>query len=291
MASDTTEDLRIGPEILKQQAELYRRLRNTLRWLLGSLAGFSQAEHLPEAEMPELERWVLHRLGELDVLIRRAVETHDWTGVYPAIHAFCAADLSAFYFDIRKDALYCDRPDSKRRRAARTVLDHLHRCLTTWLAPVLIFTAEEAWTSRFGQDKSVHLEDFYDVPARWRDDELAAKWDRVRDIRRLATAALEEKRKESAIGSSLQANVTLRFAPADPALLSAEGWAEVLIVSGVAIEASGDEPPLVTVASGDKCARCWRVLPEVGSQPRHKTLCRRCCDAVESGLLPKAAAE
>ena len=135
MNTDVTEDQRIGPEILKQTAELYRRLRNTLRWLLGSLAGFSQSEILPEAEMPELERFVLHRIWELDAQLRGAVESHAWSGVYPAIHAFCAADLSAFYFDVRKDALYCDRPDSLRRRAARSVLDHLQRCLTTWLAP------------------------------------------------------------------------------------------------------------------------------------------------------------
>ncbi len=138
MMSDTTEDLRIGKEILKQQAELYRRLRNTLRWLLGSLDGFTEDERVPVSEMPELERWVLHRLSELDARIRAAVETYDWTGVYPELHNFCATDLSAFYFDIRKDAIYCDRPDSPKRRAARTVLDHLHRCLTTWLAPVSV---------------------------------------------------------------------------------------------------------------------------------------------------------
>ncbi len=149
MNADTTEDLRIGPEILKQQAELYRRLRNTLRWLLGSLAGWDEAERIAPAEMPALERWVLHRMAELDLRLRTALERHDWTGVYPDIHAFCAADLSAFYFDVRKDALYCDRTDSPRRRAARTVLDHLHRCLTAWLAPVLAFTAEEAWTVAF----------------------------------------------------------------------------------------------------------------------------------------------
>ena len=153
MMSDTTEDLRIGPEILKQQVELYRRLRNTLRWLLGSLAGFTEAERVPYADMPELEKWVLHRLTELDARIRAAVQSYDWTGVYPELHNFCATDLSAFYFDVRKDAIYCDRPDSLRRRAARTVLDHLHRCLTTWLAPVLCFTAEEAWCARFGEQR------------------------------------------------------------------------------------------------------------------------------------------
>ena len=164
MMSDTSEDLRIGPEILKQQVELYRRLRNTLRWLLGSLAGFAEAESVPYADMPELEKWVLHRLAELDARIRAAVQSYDWTGVYPELHNFCATDLSAFYFDVRKDAVYCDRPNSLRRRAARTVLDYLHRCLTTWLAPVLCFTAEEAWCARFGEQDSVHLQLFPDLP-------------------------------------------------------------------------------------------------------------------------------
>ncbi len=196
MVSDTSEDLRLGPEILKQNAELYRRLRNTLRWILGSLAGWTEAEHLPRAEMPELECWVLHRLAEMDFQIGTAVETHDWTGVYPALHAFCATDLSAFYFDVRKDALYCDRPDSLRRRAARTVLDHLHRCLTTWLAPVLVFTAEEAWCARFGDETSVHLQDFADIPAAWRDEGLGERWAQIRDVRRVVTGALERARAD-----------------------------------------------------------------------------------------------
>ena len=288
MSSDTTEDLRVGREILKQQAELYRRLRNTLRWLLGSLAGFDPAEIVPVAEMPELERWVLHRLAELDALVRGAVASHDWTGVYPAIHNFCAADLSAFYFDIRKDALYCDRPDSLRRRASRTVLDQLHRCLTTWLAPALCFTADEAWVARFGEAACVHLEDFPPVPSDWRDDALAAKWERVRERRRLATTNLERMRKDGQIGASLQAVVGLRFEPDADALLSAEAWAEVLIVSGVTLRRSqmeGTAIPDVAVATGAKCARCWKVLDEVGRVAAHPALCLRCADAVESGLV------
>jgi isoleucyl-tRNA synthetase len=289
MSSDTSEDLRIGPEILKQQAELYRRLRNTLRWILGSLDGFDPAEILPEAEMPDLERWVLHRLAELNQLVQVAVASHDWTGVYPAIHAFCASDLSAFYFDVRKDALYCDRPDSLRRRAARTVLDHLHRCLATWLAPVLAFTAEEAWTARFGEEVSVHLQDFPDVPARWLDLEIGARFAAIREERRAVTISLEAMRKEGMIGSSLQAGVTLRMARDDSPLTAAE-WAEVLIVSEVRMEPPGEGLAAGThLAPGAKCARCWKVLPEVGQQARHPTLCARCADAVDSGLVCKAA--
>jgi isoleucyl-tRNA synthetase len=289
MSSDTSEDMRIGPEILKQQAELYRRLRNTLRWLLGSLDGFSDAERVAVADMPELERWVLHRLAELDALVRAAVQSYDWAGVYPALHAFCSTDLSAFYFDIRKDAVYCDRPDSKRRRAARTVLDHLHRCLCTWLAPVLAFTAEEAWTARFGEESSVHLEAFAEVPASWRDDALAAKWERVREQRRVATLALEQMRKDGEIGSSNQAVVQMTAESEADFLLGAEDWAEVLIVPGVTLR-QGEPGVLTARAPGTKCARCWRVLDEVGSRAAHPTLCLRCTDAVESGLVGQPTA-
>jgi isoleucyl-tRNA synthetase len=291
MMSDTTEDLRIGPEILKQQSELYRRLRNTLRWVLGSLDGFTDAERVPVADMPELERWVLHRLTELDAKIRVAVDSYDWTGIYPELHNFCSVDLSAFYFDVRKDALYCDRPDSLRRRAARTVLDHLHRCLCTWLAPVLCFTSEEAWCARFGDDASVHLELFPTLPADWHDDALATKWDSIRAARRRITVPIEEARKANIIGSSLQAAVELPLNAEHQDLLDETTWAEIAIVSSVRIVPVTDEPlSRVTPASGDKCARCWRVLPEVGSNASHPALCLRCSDAVESGLVCKPAA-
>jgi isoleucyl-tRNA synthetase len=289
MMSDTSEDLRIGPEILKQQVELYRRLRNTLRWLLGSLAGFGDAERVSYAEMPELEKWVLHRLAELDARIRTAVRNYDWTGVYPELHNFCATDLSAFYFDVRKDAVYCDRPDSLRRRSARTVLDHLHRCLTTWLAPVLCFTAEEAWCARFGEQDSVHLQLFPEVPAEWRDDALAARWETIRAIRRRITVPIEEARRANTLGSSLQASVTLPLNDEHTSLLNQDQWAEIAIVSEVRVVSDAGEPvATITPASGSKCARCWRVLTEVGRQPTHPTLCERCADAVESGLVCRA---
>ncbi len=301
MNSDTADDLRIGKEILKQQAELYRRLRNTLRWLLGGLEGFSEAERVDHAELPELERWVLHRLSELDVKLRKAAEDYDWSGVYPELHNFCAADLSAFYFDIRKDALYCDAPDSLRRRATRTVLDALHRCLTTWLAPVLVFTAEEAWQARFPDEAdSVHLHDWPVVPGAWRDAALAEKWEKVRQLRGETTQLLEQDRKEGRIGSSLQAIVTFQHGAPKRDLLASSEWEEILIVSGVkkpegsALPASGDVDGIVAyigddkasietgIAPGTKCDRCWRVLPEVGASAAHPTLCRR-CEAVVAG--------
>ena len=285
MNADTTEDLRIGPEILKQQAELYRRMRNTLRWLLGALDGWDAAEHVEHAAMPELERWVLHRLAELDGRIQLALVSHDWTTVYPEIHSFCAADLSAFYFDVRKDALYCDRPDSARRRAARTVLDQVHRCLATWLAPVLVFTAEEAWTARFGDTDaegradSVHLRPFPAIPPDWLDPALAARMDAIRAARGKVTAALEEARAAKVIGASLQAAIGLPPVLLD--LLDPAGWAEYAIVS----QATAAPELSVVRADGAKCARCWRVLTEVGGHPAHPELCLRCEDAV-AGLAP-----
>jgi isoleucyl-tRNA synthetase len=275
MNSDTTEDLRIGPEILKQQAELYRRIRNTLRWILGSLDGFTESERVPETDMPELERFVLHRLAELDAQIRTATATYDWTGVVPALHNFCATDLSAFYFDVRKDALYCDHPSSLRRRAARTVLDHLHRCLCIWFAPVLVFTAEEAWTSRFGEDGSVHLQTTPTLPEAWLDSALGERWRAIREQRRVITTEIEALRKNGGVKSSLQA--ALAVTPAETAILPLAEWAELAIVSTASEAASLS----VSVADGDKCVRCWRVLPEVGQVAAHRTLCLRCADAVD----------
>ena len=286
MFSDTSEDLRIGKEILKQQAELYRRLRNTLRWLLGSLAGFDETERVPFAELPELERFILHRLTELDGQLRQAVSSYDWTGFYPALHHFCATDLSAFYFDVRKDAIYCDRPDTARRRAARTVLDVLHRTLCTWLAPVLAFTAEEAWVSRFGDAASVHLERFPTLPGEWHDADLGGRWGYIRSNRAAITEVLEAHRKAKIIGSSLEAAIDLKFPHVAGYAVDfgAEEWAELLIVSQVTV-ALGPHDIQFRRAAGTKCARCWKVLAEVGSDTRHPTLCLRCADAVESGLV------
>ncbi|MBC7432624.1 MAG: isoleucine--tRNA ligase, partial [Rubritepida sp.] len=273
MNSDTTQDLRIGREILKQQAEIYRRIRNTLRWLLGSLEGFTPAEAVPFAEQPELERWVLHRLSEFDARFRRAARDYDWAGLIPDLHGFCNNDLSAFYFDVRKDAIYCDASLAPRRRAARTVLDHLHRCLTTWLAPVLCFTAEEAWLARHpGDDSSVHLELWPDIPPEWRDDALAERFARIRGIRGVVTTALEGARRDGLIGASLQAEPRLTLAMEDMPLLDAAGWAEICITSSLDLGA-GNPAISVAPAPGQKCERCWRVLPEVAAAT---SLCLRC---------------
>ena len=273
--SDISEDLRIGQEILKQQAELYRRLRNSLRWILGSLDGFTEAERVEPESFPDLEKFLLHRLWELNARLQNAVQGHDWTGVYPAIHHFCATDLSAFYFDIRKDSLYCDAPSSATRKACRSFLDILLRCLTTWLAPALPFTAEEAWMARYGAQASVHLEPFEPVPDAWRNDALAERFAQIRAQRADVTGAIEKMRVEKKIGSSLQAQAVL--SDAARALSGDAGlWAEICITSSAVfgVENGAD------VAPGQKCERCWKVLPEVGADQNHPTLCRRCCEAV-----------
>ncbi|MCW5748399.1 MAG: isoleucine--tRNA ligase, partial [Alphaproteobacteria bacterium] len=305
VGSDYVEDQRIGPEILKHHADAYRRLRNTLRYLLGSLAGFTPAERLPRAELPELERWVLHRMAELDAEWRQAVEDFDFHKISTALHNFCAVDLSAFYFDIRKDAIYCDRPEGLRRRAARTVMAELFSFVTAWLAPFACFTAEEAWLARPGAAsdggaESVHMRTYPEIPADWRDEALAEKWRKVRALRRVVTGALEIERAEKRLGSSLQAAPAV-YATADyVAALAGLDVAEICITSAATLH-EADAPAgaftlpdvagvgvVPAAADGQKCARCWQVLPEVGASSRHPDLCHRCEDAVEA--LPKAAA-
>jgi len=293
VASDYSEDLKIGPEILKHQADAYRRLRNTLRFLLGNLNGFDESERVAPDQMPELERFMLHRLAELDVLVRKCCDDFDFHTMFTALHNFCAVELSPFYFDIRKDVLYCSRVDDPVRRAARTVLDQLFSTLTAWLAPIICFTAEEAWLTRFpSDDDSVHLRAFPTVPADWRDDALAEKWRQVRALRRVVTGALEIERAAKRIGSSLAASAVIYAEDGFRAAVADIDLAELGITSAARL-ADGPAPDgaftladvegvavLVETAEGEKCARCWKVLPEVGAGPDHDDLCGRCADAV-----------
>ncbi len=287
--ADFTEDQRIGPEILKGVADSYRRLRNTLRFMLGNLTGFNEAERLDVADMPELEQWVLHRLAGLDTEVRKGYAAFDFQGVFQQIFNFCTLDLSAFYFDIRKDVLYCDRVDSTRRRAARTVLDLLFHRLTTWLAPILVFTMEDVWLARFpGDDSSVHLRDFAQTPADWANPELAAKWAAIRRARRVVTAALEVQRSAKVIGSSLEAAPVVHVEDgAQCAALKSIAFEDMCITSAIMLSADPapqeafrlPEVPGVAVvferAEGKKCQRCWKILPDVGTHS-HPGLCARC---------------
>ena len=293
VGSDYSDDLRIGKEILKTQVDIYRRLRNTLRYLLGALDGFAAAETLPVAEMPELERWVLHRLTELDGGLKQACADFEFHGWFNDLHNFCAVDLSAFYFDIRKDALYCDAPSSIRRRAARTVMDILLDALCKWLAPFTSFTAEEAWLARHpSADGSVHLETFPAIPVEWKDEALAAKWATVRNVRKVVTGALEGERVAKRIGSSLQASPALYVEDAAVRdALTGLDLAEICITSGLMlVEGAAPEGAFrladvsgvgvaPRLAEGEKCQRCWKVLNEVGKH-KHAGVCGRCSDAV-----------
>ena len=276
-------------------SDLYRRLRNTLRYLLGNLNGFKQGDRVAPSAMPELERWVLHRIWELDQTVRKACDGYDFHGLFRALHDFCAVDLSAFYFDIRKDSLYCDALDSPRRRAAQTVLDILFESLTAWLAPILCFTAEEAWLCRFPDtDGSVHLRQFPDVPADWRDDALAARWEKVRGVRRVVLGALEIERAEKRMGSSLLAAPEVYVDAAYRAVLDGVDLADVAITSDVTLIEAAPPAGAFTLpdvagvgvvpkkAEGEKCARCWRVLPDVGSIPDVPGVCGRCAEAVQT---------
>ena len=290
--TDYTLDQRIGPEILKGVADSYRRLRNTMRYMLGSLSDFSEADRMDPAEMLELERWVLHRLAELDEVVRDGYARFDFQGVFQAIFTFATSDLSAFYFDIRKDALYCDG-DTLERRSARTVLDILFHRLTTWLAPVLVFTMEEVWLERFpGDNSSVHLQDFPQTPAEWRNEALAAKWAGVRTARRVVTAALEIERTNKVIGASLEAAPVVYVEDADlRAALQDVPFEDICITSQIEVSADPSPQEAFTLpevpgigvsfakAQGEKCARCWKVLPDVGLHA-FAGVCGRCNDAM-----------
>ncbi|MEQ3643200.1 MAG: isoleucine--tRNA ligase [Paracoccus sp. (in: a-proteobacteria)] len=287
--ADYTADQRIGPEILKGTADSYRRLRNTLRFLLGALAGFDDAERIEPAQMPELEQWMLHRLAQLDHQVRQGYAAFDFQGVFQTLFQFCTVDLSALYFDVRKDALYCDATDSDRRRAARTVLDLLFHRLVTWLAPILPFTMEDVWLSRFpSEDDSVHLHDFAQTPADWLNEPLAAKWEHVRRARRVVTAALEVKRTDKTIGASLEAAPVVHVEDAQMlAALKSVAFADVCITSDLSLTADpapteafrmAETPGIGVVfetAEGEKCQRCWKILPDVGTHA-HPGVCARC---------------
>ena len=298
VGSDYSEDLRIGKEILKHHADLYRRLRNTLRFLLGSLQGFEDNERVAPSEMPELERWTLNRLWEIDKVVRANSDSFDFHDMFTQIHNFCSVDLSAFYFDIRKDVLYCDGVHSPRRRATRTVLNHAFNCLTAWLAPILCFTAEEAWQQRHGADAdSVHLRVFPEIPDNWQAPEIANRWEKLRDVRRVVTGALERARAEKHIGSSLQAHPTVYLPAATKALFDGLAAEDIFITSDVtfsteaAPEGAFQLPDVADIAvvnglaDGEKCARCWKILPEVGAH--ENAICGRCDDAVQQ-LSPAA---
>jgi isoleucyl-tRNA synthetase len=304
-ATDYSDDQRIGAEILKTTVDTYRKLRNTLRWILGSLAPFTEKDRIAIEQMPELERLMLHRLAEMDGIIRRSYAEFDYKRVFAALVQFMTVDLSAFYFDIRKDTLYCDPISSETRKGCLTVLDHTFHCLTTWIAPILCFTAEEVWLSRFpSENGSVHNQTFPEIPASWRNDALSEKWKKIRTVRRAVTGALEIERAQKRIGSSLEAAPVIYIA--DKELFDAcKGidMAEACITSDAKIEA-GEGPqdafrmpevPGVAVvparAEGTKCARSWKISKLVGTDKEYPDVTPRDAAALREYYAARKAAE
>jgi isoleucyl-tRNA synthetase len=293
-SSDYSEDLRLGKEIIQTTVDSYRKLRNTLRWLLGNLAHFKAEDVVDAKDMPELERLMLHRLAQLDTGVRAAYKEYDYRKVVTLLSNFMNIELSAFYFDIRKDTLYCDPISSIKRRSALTVLDHLFNALTAWLAPILVFTMEECWLERHPEEgASVHLRLFPEIPAEWLNDDLANKWQLIRAVRRVVTGALEIERREKRIGSSLEAAPQVFVADARYIVaLEGQDLAEIAITSAIQIKQNEgpaeafrlDDVPGVSVVSalaeGKRCARSWKVLPEVGSDPEYPDVSPRDAQAL-----------
>ncbi|WP_420820770.1 isoleucine--tRNA ligase [Rhizobium tubonense] len=292
MTTDYWEDQRLGKAIIQTNIDAYRKLRNTIRWMLGTLA-HDTGEVIALADMPEMEQLMLHRLSELDQIVREGYDAFEFKKIARALIDFSNVELSAFYFDVRKDALYCDAPSSLRRRASLAVIRQIFDCMVTWLAPMLPFTSEEAWLSRNPSAISVHLEQFPAVSAEWKNEALAEKWRKIREVRKVVTGALEIERKDKRIGSSLEAAPVVYVA--DPELLKAlegEDFSEICITSAITIEASegpADAFRLPEVASvsvvpklaeGTKCARSWRITTDVGSDPAYPDVSARDAQAL-----------
>lgn len=289
VSEDYRGDVRFSEEILARVSEAYRRIRNALRFLLGNLYDFKAAEHLvPLEQLAEIDRWILSRLADLNDRVRKAYDAYELHRVYHLVYGFCNEELSAVYLDVTKDRLYCSAPGDPTRRAAQSTIHHIFSTLTRLLAPILVFTSEEAWESAYGQDQSVHLTDFPVAPPTWSAPELDSKWKRLLALRDAATLALEEARRAKTIGHSLDAEVTLY--PADPeernfisenlALLKI-----LFIVSHAGVGVSGPDPQgersiEVRASSAPKCDRCWMRDQHLGGNPAHPGLCPRCTDVV-----------
>jgi len=274
-STDYFEDVRIGKEILAGTSDAYRKLRNTFRYLLGALDGFDEGEIVAAADMPDLERYILHLLTVLDAELKSAVEGFEFNRYARALTDFCNNDLSAFFFDIRKDSLYCDAPTDPKRRAYRTTLDILFHALVRYAAPILCFTAEEVWGTRFPEAVSVHLLEWPEIDATWADPRVAEQWEELRSLRQVVSAEIEPKRRDKEIGSSLEAKVAIGLPDGrDRPNVTSEELAELLIVSEAEIDTVAHGPVAVVHRSSyHKCGRCWRLLPEVKEDG---DLCGRC---------------
>ena len=273
---DYSEDQRIGKQMLATTTDAYRKLRNTLRYLLGALDGFTEEERVAVDQMEPLERYILHRMWEIDAEVRKAYEAYRFSDAWRAVMHFCSEDLSSLYFDIRKDSLYCDRPDSLRRRGVRTVMDAAFLRLTVWLSPLAVFTTEEAWTTRFPDAGPNILRELPDQDPAWENQAEKERWGAIQGVLEAVNAALEAKRADKLIGSGLEAAVDAAVS-ADALNAFAGIVPQDVFRTSAASLSVGEAAVSISRAPGHKCERCWKVLPEVAPP---KMLCQRCDDAV-----------
>ena len=288
VASDYYDDLKLDNAILKAQSDSYRRIRNTFRYLIGNLEGFDEKEKINIAEFPELEKYILHRLWEVDQIIQKCVKDFNFHLMFTTLLNFCSNDLSAFYFDIRKDSIYCDSFDSKKRRSARTLLNLIFDHLVRWLAPSLSFTCEEAWKAK-GNTSSIHLEDFLKASQDFKNNDIANKWNIIKNIRKVITGAIEKKRAEKLIGSSLEANVIIYVKEDLKKKIEEINFDEIAITSSFqlldyknkkdyfALEEIDDVAVTVEKTDGQKCERCWKYTVIL----QDKQICQRCDEAIK----------
>ena len=287
VASDYYDDLKLDNAILQSQTDSYRRIRNTFRYLIGNLDGFNENEKINENEFPDLEKYILHRLWEIDKIISECVKNFNFHLMFTTLLNFCSNDLSAFYFDIRKDVIYCDGRESKIRRSSRTLLDIIFNYLIRWLAPSLSFTAEEAWKAR-GNQTSIHLEDFLQTPANYENSNIKEIWLIIKQIRKVITGALEKKRADKIIGSSLEAHIDIYIESSKIEKIKNYPLDEICITSSFKLHEISDHTEgfsleditnikiVVSKTNGQKCQRCWKYKEQLV----RNEICDRCENAI-----------
>ena len=287
VASDYYDDLKLDNAILQAQTDSYRRIRNTFRYIIGNLDGFGNSEKIDESEFPDLEQYILHRLWEIDQIISDCVKNFNFHLMFTTLLNFCSNDLSAFYFDIRKDVIYCDGDKSKIRRSARTLLEIIFNYLVRWLAPSLSFTTEEAWKA-MGNQTSIHLEDFLHTPAKYENLSINENWKIIKQIRKVITGALEKRRAEKLIGSSLEAHVDIYVDGKTLEKIKNYSFDEISITSsfslhvltdeskGYSLEDVADIKIAVSKTNGQKCQRCWNYKEQL----IRNEICERCDNAI-----------
>jgi len=286
-SSDYSEDLKIGPEIIKSNVDSYRRLRNTLRFILGNLTDFSEGEKVDYNKLNDLDHYVLSSLVNLEEEVIKNYKIFEYQKVFSLIFNFCTNELSAFYFDIRKDTLYCDSKNSLERKSTRTVLDILFHHLLTLLAPILCFTTEEAWQSRYGSNESVHTKNFPQIQDKWKRPELDSKWEVYKEIRKSINGAIEIERKNKKIGSSLEASIDLYFGDSEFKEIDQDLLKNISIVSELEVfeespsdkcfvsETNKNIGVIVSQTNGEKCERCWKYFPSLSND-----VCERCSKVI-----------